>query len=115
MGAAVPGPLLLMCALLSVWLCARLKQLLVTCWAVLYVLWRFGYVLIEVRAMMCGVVCGSVALFIASVVCVCSACVWSFLRLALARSWVHFRVRRSLWAFWMCLIYVLKGRKVALQ
>ena len=115
MGAAVPGPLLLICALLSVWLCARLKGLLVTCSAVLYVIWLFRYVLTEMRAMVCGILCGSVALCIASVVYVCSACVLSFLRLAQARTWVHFRVRSSLWAFWMCLIYVLKGRKVALQ
>ena len=56
-GAAVPGSpghAMLNCASISVWLCARLKRPLVTTWAALHDLWRFGYALLEMCAMVCA-------------------------------------------------------------
>ena len=50
------------CASVGVWLCARLWRPLVAAWAALHDLWRFWYALLEMCAMVCGILCGPVVL-----------------------------------------------------
>ena len=60
-GAAVPGPQCESGGRGVVRCRARPMRPLANPWTVLHDPWRFGYVLGEMRAMMCGMMCGSVA------------------------------------------------------